>query len=48
MKDLYWHGGNLSYISMILDIKTVTLKNDASGKITNFQSDPFFKEHCLR
>ena len=31
---------------MILYIKTVTLKNDASGEITNFQSDLFFKEHC--
>ena len=38
--------GNLFYTSMILYVKTATLKNDASGKITNFQSDLFFKEHC--
>ena len=34
--------GNLFYTSMILYVKTATLKNDASGKITNFQSDLFF------
>ena len=28
---------------MILYIKTVTLKNDASGEITNFQNDLFLK-----
>ena len=36
----------MSYTSMILYIKAVTLNNDASGKITNFHSDLFFKEHC--
>ena len=39
------HGGNLFYTSMILYIKTVILKNDASSELTNFQSDLFFKEH---
>ena len=51
-----WHEGNLSYTSMILYMKIVTLKNYASGKITNFQSDLFlkatwrllFKEHSSR
>ena len=31
--------------SMILYIKRVTLKNDASNKMTNFQRDLFLKEH---
>ena len=44
--NLYWHGGNIFYTSMVLYIKTVALKNDASGEITNFQNDIFFKEHC--
>ena len=30
---------------MILYIKTVTLTNDASRKINNFQKDLYFKEH---
>ena len=42
-KDIY--AGNLCYTSIILYIKTVTLKNDASSEITNFQRDLFFKEH---
>ena len=45
---LCWHRRNPSYTSMILYIKIVTLKNDASNKITNFQSDPFFQEHPHR
>ena len=36
---------NLSYTSMTLYIKTVTLKNDVSSEITKFQKDIFFKEH---
>ena len=42
--ELYWHGGNLSYTSMILYIKTVTLKNDVPSKINNFQGDVFLKK----
>ena len=34
--------------SMILYIKRVTLKNDASNKMTNFQRDLFLKEHYWR
>ena len=44
-KYLHWHGENLSYTSIILYIKTVKLKNDASREITNFQRDLFLKEH---
>ena len=33
-KYLYWHGSNPSYNSMILYIKTDTLKNDASSETT--------------
>ena len=44
-KYLYLHGANPSNTSMKLYLKTVTLKNDASGEITNFQRDLFFKEH---
>ena len=34
--------------SLVLYIKTVTSKNDASSKITNFQKDMYFKEHSWR
>ena len=39
------NGGNLSDTSMILYIKTVTLKNDASSEIIKFQREIIFKEH---
>ena len=45
VKCLYWHGGDISYTSMIMYIKTGTLKNDASSEIIKFQGDIFFKEH---
>ena len=45
-QNIYRHGGNLFYAFMILYVKKVTLKNDASGEITNFYGDLFFKEHC--
>ena len=38
-KYLYWHASNPSYTSMILYIKTDTLKNDASSETTNFISE---------
>ena len=38
-KYLYWHGSNPSYNSMILYIKTDTLKNDASSETANFISE---------
>ena len=31
--------------SLVLYIETVTSKNDASSKITNFQKDMYFKEY---
>ena len=43
-KYLYWHGSNPSYTSMILYIKTDTLKNDASSEKTNFTSEEFFNK----
>ena len=43
----YWYGSNLP-TSMILYVKTITLKNDSPSKMTNFQRDLFFKRAFLK
>ena len=44
IKYLSCHGGNLSYTSMIVYIKTVSFKNDVFSEIKR----PIFKEHSWR